>query len=141
MLLLRAEDIIACAAAVPALCDPFVMSDNTRASSRSIRFCISSGVPFGPAAARLFLRLLGAAYVQEGESPRLVQLSQGCPRLHFSFRCLQGAQDNGTRFLFRTMRNWELSGDAPVDELVEGGVTLGFGMMYTVAETALWPEW
>jgi hypothetical protein len=72
-------------------------------------------------------------------SPRLVQLSQGCPRLHFSlqqqldgcnqvvcdqthFLCLQGPHERGIRFLLRTTRNWPLSGDAPVEELVVGGV-------------------
>lgn len=86
-----------------------------------------------------FLRALGEAYTHEPVSPRLVQLSQGCPRLHFSlkqqsdicnqvlfekthFLCLQGPHERGIRFLLRTTRNWPLSGDAPVEELVVGGV-------------------
>lgn len=60
--------------------------------------------------------------MQEALSPRLVQLSQGCPRLHLSFLCLQGAHERGTLFLFRTTRNWP-SGDWPeLDEDAEGGV-------------------
>jgi len=69
-----------------------------------------------------FLRALGEAYTHEVVSPRLVQLSQGCPRLHFNFLCLQGPHERGIRFLLRTTRYWPLSGDAPVEELVVGGV-------------------
>ena len=53
--------------------------------------------------------------MQEGISPRLVQLSQGDCRLHFSLRCRQGAQDKGMRFRLRTTRNW--SGEAPEFEV------------------------
>lgn len=49
-----------------------------------MRFCMSSGEVAVPALAALFLRLPGVAYVHDPVSPRLVQLSQGCPRLHFS---------------------------------------------------------
>jgi hypothetical protein len=43
--------------------------------------------------------------------------------LHFSFRCLQGPQDNGTRFLFLTTLNWGSGGEWPaLEEFVEGGV-------------------
>ena len=51
-----------------------------------MRFCMSSGEDAEPAEARFFLRLPGVAYVHDDESPRLVQLSQGWPRLHFSLR-------------------------------------------------------
>ena len=51
-----------------------------------MRFCMSSGVDAEPALEELFLRLPGVAYVHDAVSPRLVQLSQGWPRLHFSLR-------------------------------------------------------
>ena len=87
-----------------------------------MRFCMSSGEAVEPVLAALFLRLPGVAYVHDAVSPRLVQLSQGWPRLHFSLgqsafklrlvyeviaylRCLQGPQDKGTRFLLRTTLN------------------------------------
>jgi hypothetical protein len=57
-----------------------------------------------------------------------VQLSHGDCRLHFSFRCRQGAHDKGIRFRLRTTLNW--SGEAPeCDEVAEGGV----GVIFTVA--------
>lgn len=37
-----------------------------------------------PALTEFFLRLPGEAYVHDAVSPRFVQLSQGCARLHFS---------------------------------------------------------
>jgi hypothetical protein len=49
-----------------------------------MRFCMSSGEVAVPALAALFLRLPGVAYVHDAVSPRLVQLSHGWPRLHFS---------------------------------------------------------
>lgn len=49
-----------------------------------MRFCMSSGDVAEPALDALFLRLPGVAYVHEAVSPRLVQLSQGWPRLHFN---------------------------------------------------------
>jgi hypothetical protein len=49
-----------------------------------MRFCMSSGDVAELALAVLFLRLPGEAYVHDAVSPRLVQLSQGWPRLHFS---------------------------------------------------------
>ena len=49
-----------------------------------MRFCMSSGDVAELALALLFLRLPGEAYVHDAVSPRLVQLSQGWPRLHFS---------------------------------------------------------
>ena len=68
--------------------------------------------------------------MHEAVFPRFVQLSQGCPRLHFSFRCLQGAHDSGIRLRFRTTRNCALSGDAPFEDVDEGGVGwLGEGAM------------
>lgn len=94
-----------------------------------------------PVVAALFLRVPGVAYPHDAVSPRLEQLSQGWPRLHFSlalsassnglvsgemiayFLCLHGPQDKGTRFLFRTTLNWGSGGDWPaLDEVVEGGV-------------------
>lgn len=104
-----------------------------------MRFCMSSGEVAEPVLDALFLRLPGAAYVHDPVSPRLVQLSQGWPRLHLSlsqsaltarvparstyFLCLQGPQDNGTRLRLRTTRNWGSGGDCPaLDEVVEGGV-------------------
>jgi hypothetical protein len=51
-----------------------------------MRFCMSSGVDAEPVLEELFLRLLGVAYVHDAVSPRLVQLSQGWPRLHFSLQ-------------------------------------------------------
>jgi hypothetical protein len=45
---------------------------------------MSSGEVAMPALAALFLRLPGVAYEHDAVSPRLVQLSHGCPRLHFS---------------------------------------------------------
>jgi hypothetical protein len=88
-----------------------------------MRFCMSSGVDAEPVLEELFLRLLGVAYVHDAVSPRLVQLSQGWPRLHFSLRCLQAPHDSGTRFLFRTTLNCGSGGEWPaLDELVEGGV-------------------
>jgi len=42
-----------------------------------MRFCMSSGEVVAPVLAALFLRLPGAAYVQDAVSPRLMQLSQG----------------------------------------------------------------
>lgn len=60
--------------------------------------------------------------MHEVVSPRFVQLSQGCWRLHFSLRCLHGAQDNGIRLRFRTTRNCWASGDAPLEDVEEGGV-------------------
>lgn len=51
-----------------------------------MRFCMSSGVVAEPVLDELFLRLLGVAYVHDAVSPRLVQLSQGWPRLHFSLQ-------------------------------------------------------
>jgi hypothetical protein len=76
-----------------------------------MRFCMSSGDVAELALAVVFLRLPGEAYVHDTVSPRLVQLSQGWPRLHFSFLCLQGPQDNGTRFLFLTTLNWGSGGE------------------------------
>lgn len=88
-----------------------------------MRFCMSSGEVAVPALAALFLRLPGVAYVHDPVSPRLVQLSQGWPRLHFSFLCLHGPHDKGTRFLFRTTRNCGSGGDCPaLDDVVDGGV-------------------
>ena len=96
-----------------------------------MRFCMSSGDVAEPALDALFLRLPGVAYVHEAVSPRLVQLSQGWPRLHFNFLCLQGAQDRGTRFRFRTTLNWASGGEWPaLDDVVDGGVggmVLGIG--------------
>ena|SRR5271170_6575066 len=47
---------------------------------------------------------------------------QGDWRLHFNFRCLQGAQESGIRFRFRTTRKLP-SGEWPeCEEVVEGGV-------------------
>jgi hypothetical protein len=78
-------------------------------------------------------------------SPRFVQLSHGCPRLHFNllsslaranlmerlaarrrtwghyFLCRHGPHDSGTLLRFRTTRYWP-SGEAPLEEVVEGGV-------------------
>lgn len=51
-----------------------------------MRFCISSGEVAEPVLEALFLRLPGVAYVHDPASPRLVQLSHGWPRLHFSLR-------------------------------------------------------
>jgi hypothetical protein len=116
-----------------------------------MRFCMSSGEVAVPALAALFLRLPGVAYVHDVASPRLVQLSQGCPRLHFSlfpsvfafhcvfrctyFLCLHGPQDRGTRFLLRTTLNCGSGGDCPaLDEVVEGGVG---GMMELPVVTRL----
>lgn len=88
-----------------------------------MRFCMSSGEVAVPALAALFLRLPGVAYVHDPTSPRFVQLSHGWPRLHFSFLCLHGPQDRGTRFLLRTILNCGSGGDCPaLDEVVEGGV-------------------
>lgn len=88
-----------------------------------MRFCMSFGVVAEPDEDELFLRLPGVAYVHDGVSPRLVQLSQGWPRLHFSFLCLQGPHDSGTRLRFRTTLKWGSGGDWPeLDEVVEGGV-------------------
>jgi hypothetical protein len=104
-----------------------------------MRFCMSSGEVAVPALAALFLRLPGVAYVHDPVSPRLVQLSQGWPRLHFSlsrsvwrgcavvamayFLCLHGPHDRGTRFLLRTTLNCWSGGEYPaLDEVVEGGV-------------------
>lgn len=88
-----------------------------------MRFCMSSGEAAGPLLEALFLRLPGEAYVHDGASPRLVQLSQGWPRLHLSFLCLHGPQDSGTRLRFRTTRNWGSGGDCPaLDDVVDGGV-------------------
>lgn len=76
-----------------------------------------------PVLEELFLRLPGVAYVHDPASPRLVQLSHGWPRLHLSFRCLQGPQDKGTRFRLRTTLNWASGGDWPaLDDVVDGGV-------------------
>jgi hypothetical protein len=61
-----------------------------------------------------------------------VQLSQGWPRLHFSLRCLHGPHESGTRLRFRTTRNCWLSGDAPFDEVEDGGVGSLFGAMVEV---------
>jgi hypothetical protein len=84
---------------------------------------MSSGVVAEPVLAELFLRLPGAAYVHDAVSPRLVQLSQGWPRLHFSFRCLHAPQDKGTRFRLRTTLNCGSGGECPaLEEVVEGGV-------------------
>ena len=60
--------------------------------------------------------------MQDDVSPRLMQLSHGAPRLHFSLRCRHGPQESGTRLRFRTTRNCWLSGDAPLEEVEEGGV-------------------
>jgi hypothetical protein len=114
-----------------------------------MRFCMSSGVVAEPVLAELFLRLPGAAYVHDAVSPRLVQLSQGWPRLHFSlqmsacddgplrveiyayFRCLHAPHDKGTRFRLRTTLNCGFGGDCPaLEEVVEGGVG---GMIATVS--------
>lgn len=89
-----------------------------------MRFCMSSGEALEPVLDALFLRLPGVAYVHDAVSPRLVQLSQGWPRLHLSLwqsalggrrqrdrmrsaylRCLQGPQDSGTRLRLRTTLN------------------------------------
>lgn len=76
-----------------------------------------------PALTAFFLRLPGEAYVHDAVSPRFVQLSQGCARLHFSFLCRQGPHDRGMRFLLRTTLNWGSGGDCPaLEEVVEGGV-------------------
>lgn len=47
-MLLELVEIAACAAVGPADELPFVIKDKTSPSSRSILFCISSGVAFGP---------------------------------------------------------------------------------------------
>jgi len=66
-------------------------------------------------------------------SPRLVQLLHGWPRSHFSLRCLHGAHESGTRLRFLTTRNRWLSGDAPFEEVEEGGVGwIGEGMPRSV---------
>jgi len=83
---LRLFAMAAWAAAGPALWAPLVMRESTSPSSRSMRFCMSSGEAAVPVLAALFLRLPGEAYVHDGASPRLVQLSQGWPRLHFSLQ-------------------------------------------------------
>lgn len=76
--------IAAAAADGPADCAPLVIRERTNPSRRSIRFCMSSGDVIALLLDELFLRLPGVAYVQEALSPRLVQLSHGCPRLHLS---------------------------------------------------------
>lgn len=90
---------------------------------------MSSGVPLGPTPAPALRLVVDAAYVQLEISPRFVQLSQGCARLHLSLRFLHGAHDSGTLFRFRTTRNWPWSGDAPVEEVVDGGVGTGIGIL------------
>lgn len=88
-----------------------------------MRFCMSSGEVVALALAALFLRCPGVTYAHDAVSPRFVQLSQGWPRLHFSFLCLQAPHDNGTRFLLRTTRNWGSGGDcAALEEVVDEGV-------------------
>lgn len=43
--------------------------------------------------------------------------------LHLSyFLCRHGPQDKGILFLLRTTRYWPVSGEAPLEECVEGGV-------------------
>jgi len=88
-----------------------------------MRFCMSSGDVEEPELPVLFLRLPGVAYVHDAVSPRFVQLSQGWPRLHFNFRCLQAPHDRGTRFGLRTTRNCGSGGECPaLEEVVDGGV-------------------
>lgn len=49
------------------------------------------------------------------------------------FLCRHGAQDRGTRFLFRTTLNWGSGGDCPaLEDVVDGGV--GGMMMLAVVE-------
>jgi len=61
--------------------------------------------------------------LHDAVSPRLVQLSHGWPRLHFSLRCLHGPHDSGILLRFRTTRNWLfVSGDAPLEDVEDGGV-------------------
>jgi hypothetical protein len=100
-----------------------VMSERTSPSSRSMRFCMSSGEALEPVLEELFLRLPGEAYVHDPMSPRLMQLSHGCPRLHLSFRCLHGPHDSGTLLRLRTTLNCGSGGDWPAEEdVVDGGV-------------------
>lgn len=60
--------------------------------------------------------------MQEAASPRLVQFSHGCARLHFNFLCRHGAHERGTLFLFLITLNCSLGECAPALEDVDGGV-------------------
>lgn len=71
----------ATAAVGPGADAPFVISESTSPSRRSMRFCMSSGEEPAGAALR---RGPGAAYEQPAASPRRMQFSQGMERLHLS---------------------------------------------------------